>query len=292
MKKLMTIEQHQLENRIFTIRGIQVMIDRDIAEMYEVETKRLNEQVKRNIQRFPEKYRFQLTMAERDELVANCDRLGNLKHSSSMPYAFTEHGVAMLSAVLKSKTAIQISLLIIDAFISTRRLLLSYEGLLQRMDRIELQQSLQNKKFEEVFKALESKTELPKHGVYFSGQIYDAYTFASDLIRSASKSIQLIDNYVDDTVLTMLDKRQKNVLATIFSGRVSAKLKLDLRKHNEQYAEIQIKEFDQSHDRFIIIDERKVFHLGASLKDLGKKWFAFTEMQEEAVTIISKVKQL
>ena len=164
-KHLVKYDQKEIENRIFAIRGVQVMIDRDIAEMYDVDTKRLNEQVKRNIERFPEKYRFQLTITERNALVANCDRLQNLKHSSSMPYAFSEQGVAMLSAVLKSKTAVQISLLIIDAFVEMRKVLAAHEGLLQRMNRMELTQAKHDKNFEKVFKALESGADLPKQGI-------------------------------------------------------------------------------------------------------------------------------
>ena len=226
----------EIENRIFTIRGTHVMIDRDIAEMYDVETKVLNQAVKRNLERFPEKFRFQLLQDERNELVTNCDRLKKLKHSSVLPYAFTEQGVAMLSAVLNSKTAIQVSLQIMNAFVEMRKFITSNANVFQRLEIIEknhLQfKSETDQKFDKIFHAIEDKRLKPKQGIFFEGQMYDAYTFASDLIRSAKKSIILIDNYIDDSVLTLLSKRKKNVLATIYTKNMGKQLKLDLKKHN------------------------------------------------------------
>lgn len=291
-KQIQKYSLRDVENRIFTIRDTQVMIDRDIAEMYEVETKRLNEQVKRNIDRFPEKFRFQLTKAERDELVAICDRLETLKHSSSMPYAFTEQGVAMLSAVLKSSTAIQVSLQIMDAFVEMRKVISSHAGLLQRMDGIQLKLADHDQKFSKVFKALESKNKLPKQGVFFNGETYDAYAFVSDLIRTAKKSIQIIDNYVDDTVLTLLSKRNKEVEVIIYTKTISKQLQLDIEKHNGQYPKAKAVVFKEAHDRFMILDGKQVYHIGASIKDLGKKWFAFTQLQADAVSIINKINAL
>ncbi len=284
--------QKEVENRIFSIRNTQVMIDRDIAEMYGVETKVLNQAVKRNIERFPEKFRFQLTTKERDELVTNCDRLETLKHSSSMPYAFTEQGVAMLSAVLKSSTAIQVSLQIIDAFVEMRKVISSHTGLLQRMDGIQLKLADHDQKFDKVFKALESKNQLPKQGVFFNGETYDAYAFVSDLIRTAKKSIQIIDNYVDDTVLTLLSKRNKEVEVIIYTKTISKQLQLDIEKHNGQYPKAKAVVFKDAHDRFMILDGNQVYHIGASIKDLGKKWFAFTQLQADAVSIINKINAL
>ncbi|MPV86070.1 ORF6N domain-containing protein [Ostreibacterium oceani] len=282
----------EIENRIFTIRDTQVMIDRDIAEMYDVETKVLNQAVKRNIERFPEKFRFQLTTEERDELVTNCDRLETLKHSSSMPYAFTEQGVAMLSAVLKSSTAIQVSLQIMDAFVEMRKVISSHAGLLQRMDGIQLKLADHDQKFAKVFTALESKNQPPKQGVFFNGQTYDAYAFVSDLIRTAKKSIQIIDNYVDDTVLTLLSKRNQEVEVIIYTKTISKQLQLDIEKHNGQYPKVKAVVFKDAHDRFMIFDGKQVYHIGASIKDLGKKWFAFTQLQADAVSIINKINAL
>ena len=171
MSKELAISQKHIESRIFSIRGNQVMIDRDLAEMYQVEVKRLNEQVKRNIERFPESFRFQLTEDEKNELVANCDRFETLKHSTNNPYAFTEQGVAMLSAVLRSETAIKVSIQIINAFVEMRKIIANHRGLLQRMDGVERKLVETDQKFEQVFKALESKDNIPTQGVFFDGHL-------------------------------------------------------------------------------------------------------------------------
>jgi hypothetical protein len=293
MSKELAISQKQIESRIFSIRNNQVMIDRDLAEMYQVEVKRLNEQVKRNIERFPESFRFQLTEDEKNELVANCDRFETLKHSSNNPYAFTEQGVAMLSAVLRSETAIKVSIQIMGAFVEMRKILSNHSGLLQRMEGFERKQIETDQKFEQVFKALESKDVIPTQGVFFDGQIFDAYELASKIIRSAKESIMLIDNYIDENALTHLAKKGKGVNALLLTKTISKQLKLDLQKANEQYGGFEAKAFGQSHDRFLIIDGKEVYHLGASLKDLGKKWFAFSKMETQSVDgIMKEIKEL
>ena len=291
-KELELYDRKEIENRIFSIRSIQVMIDRELAEMYSVETKVLNQAVKRNIERFPISFRFQLTLDERDELVTNCDRLEILKHSSALPYAFTEQGVAMLSAILRSKKAVQVSIQIINAFVEMRKLIGSHASLLQRMDRFELKQVEQDQRFEQVFKALEGGREMMKQGIFFDGQTFDAYTFAADLIRSAKKSIQLIDNYVDDSVLVLLTKRMEGVSATIYSKTISKILEQDIKKHNDQYEPIELKIFSKAHDRFLIIDGNIIYHIGASLKDLGKKWFAFSRIEKDAVAILERISKV
>jgi hypothetical protein len=288
-----TIRQENLQSMIFTVRGAQVMIDRDLASIYQVENKRLNEQVKRNITRFPKEFRFQLTDVEKEKLVANCDRFEPLKHASSNPYAFTEQGVAMLSAVLRSETAIQTSIHIINAFVAMRRLLAASGGLLQRMDTLEKRQITHEIKtddrFEQVFDALESKNLNQTQGIFFDGQIFDAYVFVNDLLRQAKKSIVLIDNYVDDSVLQQLAKRKKGVSATILTRAIGKELAQDLKKHNAQYPPITIHQFADSHDRFLILDGENVYHLGASLKDLGRKWFAFSKMDKAGLKVMSMV---
>jgi 3-dehydroquinate dehydratase len=282
MSKELDISQEQIENRIFTFRDVQVMLDRDLAEMYQVEVKRLNEQVKRNIERFPESFRFQLTDSEKNELVAICDRFESLKHSVYNPYAFTEQGIAMLSAVLRSETAVQVSIRIMRAFVEMRKFIVHHRGLLQRVENIERKQIEADHKFERVFKALEANT-IPSQGVFFDGQVYDAYELASRIIRSAKQSIVLIDNYIDDTVLTHLSKKKKGVKVILLTKNPSKQLSLDVQKANEQYGNFQLKLFSKSHDRFLIIDGNDVYHLGASLKDLGKKWFAFSKLENETV---------
>jgi hypothetical protein len=288
MNNLPIISQKHIESQIFTIRGLQVMIDRDLAEMYQVETKVLNQAVKRNSERFPIQFRFQLTENEKTELVTICDRFDSLKHSSSNPNVFTEQGVAMLSAVLRSKIAVQISIQIINAFVEMRKFIANHYGLLQRMEGIERKQIETDQKFEQVFKALESKNAIPNQGVFFDGQVFDAYELASKIIRSAKISIVLIDNYIDESTLTHLSKKTKAVKVLLLTKTVSNQLTLDVKKANEQYGDFEIRVFVNSHDRFIIIDNSDVYHLGASLKDLGKKWFAFSKMDKSSVSNIIK----
>ena len=239
-----------VENKIIVLRDIQVILDRDIAELYGVETKVLNQAVKRNINRFPERFMFQLTKDEcsRSQIVTlNTGRGYNVKY---LPYAFTEQGVAMLSSVLRTDTAVEVSIKIIDA----------------------------EQNFEIVFAKFE-ENEPVRQGIFFDSQTYDAYTFVADRIREAKSRIILIDNYVDDTVLTILDKRDTGVAATIYTMQISKSFQLDIDKHNTQYPTIEVKVFRDSHDRFLIIDS-SVYHFGASIKDLGKKWFAVTLMTE------------
>ena len=264
-------------------------MDKDLADFYGVETKSLNQAVKRNLERFPECYRFQLTKEETSEVVTICDHLSVLKYSPNRPFAFTERGVAMLSAVLHSPRAIRISIRIMDAFVAMRHFLLSNAQVFQRLDRIELKQLETDHRIEQVFEKLEEKTISPKQGIFFDGQIYDAYEFICGLVKGAKIRIVLIDNYVDDTVLTMLDKRGPGVIATIYTQKISAQFQLDISKHNAQYPAIDVKEFKKSHDRFLILDNQ-VYLIGASLKDLGKKWFAVALMSEtDPETLISRL---
>lgn len=265
-----------IENRILTLRGKQVMIDRDLAELYGVETKRLNEQVRRNVERFPEHFRFQLSNQEKDELVANCDRFNGLKHSSVNSFAFTEQGVAMLSAVLKSETAVHTSIRIIDAFVAMRNFLMNNASLFQRMERIEMKQLKTDEKVDAILDRLNEPKE-PEQGVFFNGQIFDAYAFIAKLIRKAKKRIVVIDSYVDDSVLVQLSKRNSGVTVDIYDGKISQQLRQDVARHNAQYPGVTLHAYNKAHDRFLIIDE-EVYHIGHSLKDLGKKLFAFSKM--------------
>lgn len=274
-----------VENRILTIRGVQVILDRDLADLYGVETKRLNEQVRRNQLRFPENFRFQLTQNEFQELVANCDRFSNLKHSTVCPFAFTEQGVAMLASVLRSETAIRVSIRIMDAFVSMRHFLINNADVFRRLSTIEYHQlemmqhqQESDKRIDEVFRRLDEGSVHPKQGIFYDGQVYDAYTFVSDLIKSAKRNIVLIDNYIDETVLTLLDKRDNDVTADIYTQQINQQLRLDINRHNSQYPPINVNVFRRSHDRFLCIDD-VVYHIGASIKDLGKKWFAFAKME-------------
>jgi hypothetical protein len=287
-KNLEKYNLQEIENRIFTLRGTQVMIDNDLAELYGVGTKVLNQAVKRNIERFPENFMFKLNINEKNELVTNCDRFEKMKHSSTLPNAFTEQGVSMLSAVLRSDTAIRVSIGIINAFVNMRKLIASNAHVFKRIERVEQKQFEADRKFEQVFKAIEDKSLPPNQGIFFNGQIFDAYVFVTDLIKSAKQSVILIDNYVDETVLTMLAKRSKNVRVTIYTAKITNQLKLDLQKHNQQYPNIDVKIYKNSHDRFLILDEKAVYHIGASLKDLGKKTFGFSKINPETIGINAK----
>ena len=290
------VREDNIRGLICVFRDVQVMIDADLANLYGVETKVLNQAVKRNLARFPDNFRFQLSEAEKKELVTNCDRFKNLKHSTAFPYAFTEQGVAMLSAVLHSETAIQTSIQIINAFVAMRRFLVAGGGLLQRVDSLEKRQLVHeiktDERFEMVFDAMEQKTLSPAQGVFFDGQIFDAYVFVNDLLRQAKRSIVLIDNYVDDSVLQQLAKRGKKVSAIILTKTIGKTLAQELAKHNAQYPPINVQKFADSHDRFLILDGETVYHLGASLKDLGKKWFAFSKMDKSGLRVMGKVKSV
>lgn len=279
-----------IEPLIKVIRGQQVMLDKDLATLYGVETRVLNQTVKRNIERFPDDFRFELSREEclRSQIVISNGRGGN-RYST---YAFTEQGVAMLSSVLRSQTAIEVNIQIMRAFVSMRHFMVNNASMFSRLETIEyhqleilqhqqdtdkhLQES--DKRIEEVFRRLDEGNAKPKQGVFYNGQIYDAYTFVSDLIKSAKKRIVLIDNYVDETVLTLLDKRDNNVSAIIYTQQISRQFQLDIDRHNAQYAPIYVETFRLSHDRFLCIDD-DVYHIGASIKDLGKKWFGFSKME-------------
>ncbi|PIP39970.1 DNA-binding protein [Candidatus Desantisbacteria bacterium CG_4_9_14_3_um_filter_40_11] len=284
------INVESIQNCIYTIRGVQVMIDRDLSELYEVETKVLNQAVKRNSERFPEEFMFQITDDEFNRLRSQFVTLNQRGGRRYLPYAFTEQGVAMLSAVLRSETAVKISVQIIKAFVSIRRFILSNAQVFQRLDTLEIKQINTDKKIDKVLNAIESKEIQPKQGIFFDGQIFDAWQFVSDLIRSASKSIILIDNYVDDSVLALLAKRKKGVSVTILTKKISRQLEADVEKFNEQYPAVAIKKFTASHDRFMIIDDTTLYHFGASLKDLGKKWFAFSKMDSGAIEMLARLK--
>ncbi|MEN8194256.1 MAG: ORF6N domain-containing protein [Bacteroidota bacterium] len=298
--QIVVYDSSLIQNQIYTIHGIQVMLDSDLAELYQVETKVFNQAVKRNIKRFPDEFRFQLTEDEYNTFLRSqsvtLKKEGRGKHRKYLPYVFTEQGVSMLSAVLKSDLAIEISIKIINAFVEMRRYLVNNANLFQHLDNIERKhyklETETNKKFEHIFNALQSKELEPKQGIFFNGQIFDAYKFVSGLIRRAKKSIILIDNYIDETILDLLSKKKKKVAVTIFTSRINKALLLDMKKFNEQYPILEIKKFSKSHDRFLIIDDKDVYHFGASLKDLGKKWFAFSKMEKSAFEVLENIEQI
>jgi len=287
------IDEQNIQNKIYTIRGIQVMIDEDLAKLYQVETRVFNQAVKRNIKRFPKSFRFQLTEDEYKNLTSQfvTSSILSSKHGGRrhLPYVFTEQGVSMLSAILKSDIAIDISIKIIESFVSMRKIINSNTLMFERFERVEQRLSLHDENFNIVFKALEDKSLIPSQGIFYNGQTFDAYKFINDLIKSAKKDIKLLDNYIDETVLTLFSK-VPNIKVTIYTKTITKQLKLDLEKYNAQYNNVEIKKFDNSHDRFLIIDENEVYHIGASLKDLGNKWFAFSKMDMESLSILERLK--
>ena len=286
------LEESGVEKMILVIRGKQVLLDRDLAALYGVETRAINQAVKRNMERFPERNCFQLTELEfsnwKSQIVmSNSEKMGLRK----MPFAFTEQGVAMLSAVLRTKTAIKVSLAIMDAFVQLRHLMMGNGGLVNRLSNVEAKDLEQDsrltghdehlldhdRKFDELFEAMD-RGELKSKGIFYESQEFDAYAFACGLIRQAHKRIVLVDNYVDETTLLMMLKRKKGVSATIYTYDKSKIFELDLQKYNAQYADspITIHPNTNTHDRFLFIDETS-YHFGASLKDLGKKMFFFSK---------------
>jgi hypothetical protein len=284
-----------IARQILVIRDKQVMLDRDLATLYGVETKRINEQVKRNKERFPEDFCFQIDKSEFKELVANCDRFNKLKHSSSRSFAFTEQGIAMLSSVLKSETAIRVNIAIMRAFVAARQILMQNGGLVNRLSNVEskmLEQDARlldhDHKFDAVFEAMD-RGELQSKGLYYNNQMFDAYVFVCGLIRQAKKRIVLVDRYVDEKVLAMMLKRGKDVSATIYTYDKSKVFEVDLATYNAQYADYPLKILPSygMHDRFLFIDDT-AYHFGASLKDLGANTFFFSKEDFTLEEVIKK----
>ena len=268
----------EIETRIFTIRGMQVMLDSDLAELYGTETKFINRAVNRNLHRFPTSFAFKLSQEEFESLRF---QIGTSKKPRGgrryLPFVFTEQGVSMLSAVLNTTIAINISIQIIRAFVELRKSHSEMNLIYNRIARLEIKQEISETKLNKVLNALEGENN-QSSGIFFNDQIFDAYVFSSDLITKTKKSIILIDNYIDETTLLQLSKRNKKVQCIIYTEKLTEQLKLDLEKHNAQYPPIEIRILKNAHDRFLILDENELYHVGASLKDLGKRWFAFSRM--------------
>lgn len=281
-----------IENRIYVIRNQQVMLDRDLAELYGVQTKALNQAVKRNIGRFPERFRFQLSEYETSELVTICDRLKPLKHSTTLPHVFTEQGVAMLASVLTSKTAVDVSVQIMDAFVAMRRFMLNNAQIFVELEAIkkhllenDLRQLENDKKIEHLLSIMDRYRLEEKQGIFFQGQIFDAYAKFESFIHGAQEEIILIDQYVDLGVLERLAKKRIGVNVTIITNHRTPLTPQDVQHFNAQYPMLTVQYSSAIHDRFLIIDHTILYHIGASLKDLGKKCFAF-EIMDDASRLI------
>ena len=291
-----------IRSRIFTIRGVQVMLDRDLAELYGVATKRLNEQVKRNVERFPSTFMFQLSLNEMRELVANCDRFKSMKHSSVPMTAFTEYGIIMLASVLKSAVAIEASIRITETFVAMRKALASIAPLLARIeatDRRQIADQAKNdanqerneERFKLILEAMQDK-KFPPQKVFFDGQVYDAFEQMKKFVRMAKKELIIIDPYFADSVLSLIAQKRKDVeVVVIKNSRNKLLHDVDVAQFNAQYANsLAVKVSDKFHDRFLIIDKTTLIHVGASLNHLGKKCFAFSSLDKSNIPdILAKI---
>lgn len=316
-------QEELIRSRILTIRGVQVMLDRDLAELYGVPTKRLNEQVKRNIGRFPSNFMFRLSAQEladwRSQIATS--NLGNradkplsvpqnattdFEQYVNMgvryrPFAFTEHGIIMLASVLKSATAVAVSIQITNAFVAMRKALASIAPVMARIaetERLQLEektarladQKRNEERFDVIFKAMDGN-DFPPQKVFFEGKHYEAYSFARKLVRRATKSIVLVDNYCDDITLDILANKRGGVDVTIATSAKSAKKAITpttVAKFNKENPTLAIRETGVFHDRFLIIDDKELYLFGASLKDLGRQYCAVTKMDAGFILSIKK----
>jgi len=278
-----------IQNKIYVFRGQQVMTDRDIAELYGVETRRLNEQVRRNVSRFPEEFCFQLTESEFQNLMSQ-NATSSWGGTRKLPFVFTEQGVAMLSAVLKSESAIKASVQIMKAFVAMRRFLVSNAQIFQRLDALEMHQFEANKQIAEIFSLMDKYKVADTQFFFYQGQIFDAYAKFQSFIAQAQQDIILIDNYVDVSVLERLATKNSGVAVTIYTSHKSKLTLQDIQNFNAQYPLLTVNYTDKMHDRFLIIDHKILYHIGASLKDLGKKCFAFDLFDASFISdILAKV---
>lgn len=276
-----------IQGCIRVIRGEQVILDRDLAQLYQVETSQLNRQVKRNIQRFPGDFMFQLTKEEADSLKCQNGTSSWGGDRRALPHAFTEQGVSMLAGLLRSEVAINANIAIMRAFVAMRRFLSANAGMFQRIERLERHQMLADQKMEQVLKRMdELAPAITPEQIFATGCVWDAWSYVSQLVRSAKQRIILIDNFVDERVLLLLTKRADGVSATIHS-RYTQQFLLDLEKHNGQYEPIGfVQTPHKSHDRFLIIDD-EVYLMGASIKDMGTSLCAITRLEMKPDTIMS-----
>ena len=280
-----------IRSRIFTIRGVQVMLAPDLADLYQVETRIFNQSVKRNIKRFPENFRFQLTKDELDEVITNCDNPDRLRFSPQTPYAFTEQGIAMLSGVLNSDVAVQVSIRIMNTFVAMRRALASIAPLLSRIEaterrqlKLEDSQVKNEERFKLILDAMQDK-KFPPQKVFFDGQVYDAFEQMKKFVRMAKKELIIIDPYFADSVLPLIAQKRSGVeVLVVKNSRNKLLHDVDVNQFNAQYGNtLTVKVSDRFHDRFLIIDKTTLIHVGASLNHLGKKCFAFSSLDKSNI---------
>ena len=291
--EIMTPDAAEIRNRIYTIRGKQVMLDSDLAELYGYEVKNLNRQVKRNIRRFPKDFMFQLT---RDEMeILRCQNVTANVKSRTLPYAFTEQGIYMLATVLRGELAEQQSIFIMRAFREMRHFIANNAELFDRISKVELKQLEYQKhtdeRFDQIFEYIGSHKETNQK-LFFDGQIYDAFSLLIELIQKAEQDIILIDGYVDVSTLNLLAKKQSGVSVTIYTFQKTKLTAQDIVVFNAQYPQLDVKYSNAFHDRFLILDGKTVYHIGASLKDAGKKSFAVMLMKNAAEALLEKLESI
>ena len=291
-KEILSLDTGDIKSRIYTIRGKQVMLDSDLAELYQISTKAFNQSVNRNVERFPERFRFRLTKEEytslRSQFVTSNGRGGR----RYMPFVFTEQGVAMLSAVLKSDIALKISISIMDAFVEMRHFIANNAALFDRISKVELKQLEFQKhteeRFDKIFEYIGDKKET-RQKIFYDGQIYDAFSLLIELVQKAEQEIILIDGYVDVSTLNLLAKKNAGVSVTIYTFTKTKLTAQDVATFNAQYPQLEVKHTNIFHDRFLILDGKTVYHIGASLKDAGKKCFAVSEMVDTGRSLMKKL---
>ena len=297
--EIIAVSESEIRNLIYNIRGQQVMIDSDLAMLYQVETRRLNESVKRNIGRFPESFCFQMTKEEYNSLksqiaTSNTEGRGGRR---KLPYCFTEPGIAMLSAVLHSDTAINVSVRIMNTFVEMRRFIANNALLFEKISNVELKQleyqKQSDEKFEKVFQYISDHAESEQR-IFYDGQIYDAFSLIASLIQKAKKSLSLVDGYVDIKTLNLLSKKKKGVDVTIYTHPKTSLSQTDINNFNSQYPTLTVKKTSAFHDRFLIIDDSEVYHIGASVKDAGGKCFGITLIQDHQIAkdLIKRLKTI
>ena len=280
------ISEVTIKNLIYVVRGQQVMMDSDLAMLYQVETKVFNQAVKRNIERFPERFRFQLTKEEYDSLRSQFVTSNGKGGRRYMPYVFTEQGIAMLSAVLRSETAVQVSIKIMDAFVEMSRFLASNALMFERINEMEVKQLAFQKsteeKFDKIFHYISEHEEYSQK-VFFDGQIYDAFSLLVALVSKAEKKLVLVDNYVDVGTLNILAKKKADVEVILYTVRRTRLSEADVNNFNQQYPILEVKYTGVFHDRLLIIDDTCAYHIGASIKDAGKKCFGINLIEDTRI---------
>ncbi len=297
-KEIISLDANEIKNRIFTIRGKQVMLDSDLAELYGYEVKKLNQQVKRNVERFPEDFMFQLNKDEvpdslKSQIVTLNER-GNKRglHLKKLPYAFTEQGIYMLSTVLRGELAVKQSIYIMRAFREMRHFIANNAALFDRISKVELTQLEFQKhteeRFDKIFEYIGDQKET-RQKIFYDGQIYDAFSLLIELVQKAEQEIILIDGYVDVSTLNLLAKKNAGVSVTIYTFTKTKLTAQDVATFNAQYPQLEVKHTNIFHDRFLILDGKTVYHIGASLKDAGKKCFAVSEMKDAGRSLMNKL---